>query len=64
MKLRTKSCCKKRFRITKNGKVMKKKAGTRHNLGSKHTQRKRDLRKENTLNKVDGKVIKALMPYA
>ena len=63
-KLKTKSCAKKRFRVTKNGKVMKKKAFLRHLLENKSHGRKLGLRKMGQLNKTDGKTIRRLMPYA
>ena len=62
-KLKTKSGAKKRFRITRTGKVMKKKAFMRHNQEHKANSLRNHLGKMGQLNKTDGKTIKSLMPY-
>ncbi len=43
-KMKTRKGVAKRMRITKNGKVMRRKAGLRHLLSSKSRKRKRQLR--------------------
>ena len=53
----------KRFKITKKGKVRHKKAGLRHLLTGMDSGRGRQMRKAHYLNKVDGDVIKTLIPY-
>ncbi len=53
----------KRFKITANGKVRHKKPGQRHLLTGMDSGRGRQMRKSHYLNKVDGDVIKALIPY-
>jgi large subunit ribosomal protein L35 len=53
----------KRFIITGKGKVKFKKQGLRHLLTGMSSTRGRKLRKATYLNKVDGAVIKALLPY-
>jgi large subunit ribosomal protein L35 len=53
----------KRFFITGTGKVRYKKAGLRHLLIGMSGGRGRHMRKGQYLNKVDGAVIKALIPY-
>ncbi|MFA5974857.1 MAG: 50S ribosomal protein L35 [Elusimicrobiota bacterium] len=53
----------KRFHITAHGKVKHKKPGLRHLLIGMSANRGRHLRKAHYLNKVDGKTIKALLPY-
>lgn len=63
-KLKTHSGAKKRFKITKNGKVTHKKAGLRHLLTGMSSNRGRALGKKNQLPTGDAKVIKALMPYS
>ncbi len=63
-KLKTHSGAKKRFKITKNGKVLHKKAGLRHLLTGMSSNRGRALGKKNILPSGDAKVIRALMPYA
>lgn len=63
-KIKTHSGAKKRFKVTKRGKVMHKKAGLRHLLAGMSSNRGRALTKSNVLPKGDADVIKALMPYA
>ncbi|MBI4667885.1 MAG: 50S ribosomal protein L35 [Elusimicrobia bacterium] len=62
-KLKTHSGAKKRFKITKRGKVLHKKAGVRHLLAGWSSSWGRSSRKKGQLSKGDAKVIKALMPY-
>lgn len=45
-KLKTKKSAKKRFRLTKNGKVKMNKAGRRHLMSVKNGKRRRKLRKQ------------------
>ena len=63
-KLKSDSSAKKRFRFSKKGKVMKKKAGARHIMEHKDKNRTLSLRKKGILNKTDSKVIKHLLPYS
>jgi len=53
----------KRFWISATGKVKHKKQGKRHLLTGMSSTRSRNLRKSHYLNKVDGAVIKALLPH-
>lgn len=53
----------KRFHITGSGKVKHKKPGLRHLLIGMSAKRGRHLRKSHYLGKVDGAVIKTLLPY-
>jgi len=62
-KLKTNKGAAKRFKITKSGKVMRKKAGKGHLLTGKSKKRKRHMRKSVALNKVDAYNIKQIMPY-
>jgi len=62
-KLKTKKSAAKRFRVTKNGKVLAKTTGRRHLLSDKNPKIKRQMR--NTI-EIKGQVannIKAVMPY-
>lgn len=52
-KMKTRKGVTKRMRITKNGKVMRRKAGLRHLLSSKSRKRKRQLRGAVTVAQVD-----------
>ncbi|MDD3089156.1 MAG: 50S ribosomal protein L35 [Candidatus Omnitrophica bacterium] len=64
-KLKTRKGVKKRFKITKNGKVIRKRAGKRHILTKKSSKRKRGLRKTAVVeNTKFAKNIKRLLPYS
>ena len=63
-KMKTNSGAKKRFKVTGTGKILRKQAGKRHNLGKKSQSRIRKLRKSAVL--ADGftaSVLKYKMPY-
>lgn len=64
-KLKTHSGAKKRFKLTKNGKVKRAHAYKRHQLGNsiKGPKRKRGLRKATYADKTNVKAIKLLLPY-
>lgn len=62
-KLKSHSGSKKRFKISKNGKVLHKRAGARHLLQGMSSSRSRYLRRATSLNNVQAKVIKRLLPY-
>lgn len=64
-KIKTHSGAKKRFKITKNGKVLHGKTNRRHKLNSskKSTKRKRNLRKIAVTDKTNVAQVKRLLPY-
>lgn len=62
-KLKTHSGAKKRFKLTKNGKVKRAHAFKSHILNKKSTKRKRKLRKAGYADKTNLKAIKLLVPY-
>ncbi|NMA95128.1 MAG: 50S ribosomal protein L35 [Clostridiales bacterium] len=62
-KMKTHSGAKKRFRLTKSGKVKRAKAFKSHILTKKTTKRKRNLRKPGYVSEADAKNIKKLLPY-
>jgi large subunit ribosomal protein L35 len=62
-KMKTHSGAKKRFDLSKSGKVKRKKAFARHILTKKSANRMRKLRKAGTLGGLDVKNIKKLIPY-
>lgn len=62
-KLKTNSGAKKRFRITRTGKVMQSKSYKRHLLESKSSKRKRQMRGTMTMCDTEAVRIKKLMPY-
>lgn len=63
-KLKTHSGAKKRFKLTKNGKVKMSHAYKSHILTKKSSKRKRGLRKATYLPSSTEAVIKKLLPYA
>lgn len=65
-KLKTHSGAKKRFKLTKNGKVKRAHAYKRHQLGNsiKGPKQKRRLRKSTLADKTNVKQVKKLLPYA
>jgi large subunit ribosomal protein L35 len=62
-KLKTHSGAKKRFKVTKNGKIMRAHAFKSHILTKKDTKRKRNLRKNTIADVTNSKAIKLLIPY-
>ena len=63
-KLKTKSSAKKRFKLTKSGKVKMPQAGKRHGMIKRTNSQIRKLRGTTTLSKQDGKIVKSYMPYS
>jgi len=63
-KLKTHSGAKKRFKLTKNGKVLRGHANKSHILTKKTTKRKRGLRKQSLADKTNIVQVKRLLPYA
>jgi large subunit ribosomal protein L35 len=66
-KIKTHSGAKKRFSVTKHGKIKRARAYKRHNLNSsdfgKSAKRKRRLRKGTYADKTNAKAIRQLIPY-
>ena len=62
-KLKTHSGAKKRFNLTKNGKVKRARAYKSHILNKKNTKRKRRLRMGTYADVTNVKAIKLLIPY-
>ncbi len=62
-KQKTHSGAKKRFQLTKNGKVKRAHAYKSHILNKKSTKRKRGLRKGAYVDTSNASVIKKLIPY-
>ena len=62
-KLKTHSGAKKRFKLTKNGKVKRNRAYRRHILTKKPTKRTRNLRMAAYLTATEGRTMKKLIPY-
>lgn len=62
-KLKTHSGAKKRFTVTKNGKLKRAHVGRRHILNKKSTKRLRHLRKEGFADQTNVAQMKRLLPY-
>ena len=62
-KIKTHSGAKKRFKLTKLGKVKRAHANKSHILNKKTTKRKRNLRKTVTADVTNVAAIKKMIPY-
>ena len=62
-KIKTHSGAKKRFKLTKNGKVKRAHANKSHILNKKTTKRKRGLRQTTVADKTNVRQVKRLVPY-
>ena len=62
-KIKTHSGAKKRFKVSKNGKVIRAHANKRHILNKKTTKRKRVLRQTAVADATNPKQMKRLIPY-
>lgn len=62
-KIKTHSGAKKRFKLTRNGKVVRAHANKRHILNKKTTKRKRGLRQTTIADKTNVAQVKRLIPY-
>ena len=63
-KMKTKSGCKKRFKVTASGRVVAGQAGKRHGMIKRSTKFIRTARGTTTLSAPDEKIIKSMMPYS
>ena len=63
-KLKTKSSAKKRFKISKTGKVLTAHRGKRHGIIKRTNSQIRKLRGTTTMSKQDAKIVKSFMPYS
>ena len=62
-KLKTHSGAKKRFKLSKTGKVIRAHANKSHILNKKTTKRKRGLRKTTVADKINVVAVRKLIPY-
>ncbi|MBE6734628.1 MAG: 50S ribosomal protein L35 [Ruminococcaceae bacterium] len=62
-KIKTHSGAKKRFKLSKNGKVIRAHANKSHILNKKTTKRKRGLRKTAVTDVTNARQAKRLIPY-
>ena len=63
-KMKTKSSCKKRFKVTANGRIKCGQAGKRHNLIKRTNKFMRQARGTTVMSAPDEKIIKSMMPYS
>jgi large subunit ribosomal protein L35 len=63
-KMKTKSSCKKRFKVSANGKIITAQAGKRHGMIKRTNKFIRNARGTTTLSKADEQIIKPMMPYS
>ena len=63
-KMKTKSSCKKRFKVTATGKVKTGQAGKRHGMIKRTNKFIRTARGTTMLSAPDEKIVKGMMPYA
>ncbi|EAQ14321.1 MULTISPECIES: 50S ribosomal protein L35 [Maritimibacter] len=62
-KMKTKSSCKKRFKVSATGKVISGQAGKRHGMIKRHKKFIRDARGTTVMSAPDAKIVKSMMPY-
>jgi large subunit ribosomal protein L35 len=63
LKMKSNSGAKKRFKLTASGRVKRKRAFLRHNLGHKKSKVKRKLRRTGYIFKTQEHQVKAMLPY-
>ncbi|MGH1426062.1 MAG: 50S ribosomal protein L35 [Pseudooceanicola sp.] len=63
-KMKTKSSCKKRFKVTANGRIKTGQAGKRHGMIKRSNKFIRTARGTTVMSKADEGIIKPMMPYA
>ena len=62
-KLKTVKGVKERFKVTGTGKMLARRAGRRHLLGSRRRKTKRQLRRPQLVAEVDLRKLRSLVPY-
>ena len=62
-KLKTKSGAKKRFKLSKNGKVMAAQAGKRHGMIKRSRKFIRNARGTTVMSEPDARIIRKFLPY-
>lgn len=62
-KMKTKRGARKRFKISKSGKIRRNRAGKRHILTKMSSKRKRQLRGTTEMTASDAKLVRRLLPY-
>jgi len=63
-KMKTKSSCKKRFKVSASGRIITAQAGKRHGMIKRTNKFIRNARGTTTLSKADEAIVKPMMPYS
>ena len=63
-KMKTKSSCKKRFKVTANGRVKTGQAGKRHGMIKRTRKFIRNARGTTVMSTPDERIVKSVMPYS
>ena len=63
-KMKTKSSCKKRFKVTATGKVKTGQAGKRHGMIKRSSKFIRNARGTTIMSKADEVIVKSFLPYS
>ncbi len=63
-KMKTKSSCKKRFKVTANGRVKTGQAGKRHGMIKRTRKFIRNARGTIVMSTPDERIVKSMMPYS
>ncbi len=63
-KMKTKSSCKKRFKVTASGRVKHAQAGKRHGMIKRTNKFIRNARGTTVMSKADEGIVKQMMPYS
>ena len=64
MKVKTHRGAAKRFKVTATGKIMRRRSGKRHLLGTKPANRMRRLGKTVVVSPADAAKVRRMLPYA
>ena len=63
-KMKTKSSCKKRFKVTASGRIQSSQAGKRHGMIKRSTKFIRNALGTTIMSTPDERIIKSMMPYS
>ena len=63
-KMKTQSSCKKRFKVTANGRVKTGQAGKRHGMIKRTRKFIRNARGTTVMSTPDERIVKSMMPYS
>jgi large subunit ribosomal protein L35 len=64
LKIKTHRGAAKRFKVTATGKIMRRRSGKRHLLGTKPAKRMRRLGKAIAVSPADASKVRRMLPYA